>query len=713
MRPGNRQAVLRWIKDIQSSKSAISPYLQRAAGFSDTSGSEIIMAIDLAGGFSWERAAKYLNGKPELLKKYGAEVNDAATVLRSVEGVRVGIRLGDEPFAKIVLDFPGGVKASPEAAKELLLEIFADLGVKLDEFDQWKCEVTPKEVSLGGTLSREGLRRMNSLIDSPAPANVAADGDKYVSPGQTAGDKAAASVQYFQTVSKMFDDIKKGWRDLNNIASGAGFLDRYAARIDKLPVLNVDEDLLDYGQYVSTQLRAGANAVRTLGIRGGAREAQVTGYDVGPSVVGYGGGAYGGYYGGYRSGWVAYDYPSGHDVIKQVGSERRKIRAEEKGVMATNVYAIRDQILDATAKIRRMQLRGLRVRRVSASLSADTRSVPYVLEIGRADERFGEISPLAQLRPQPPPSPPANRSASEKYRAEPREVFDDRQHAARDRRAAEIEVLEVPEEDQARDRSVRYLAARQLQPSQGRQRGVLPGHQIEDLVGARRVGQADRDDGGLQLGEVAERLGEPVLGFGFDLGAPSAERVESLVQGDVPLDPRGDPVAAIAAEMHVLFRPLERRLQFDEIPRVAAAVRMHDHDPAPIRFRHVFFRVRRLEPQPDHELRPCGRGWAWSIRVGIHERPSWAMEHSDLRIVENDCRRRQAAVRFAISPLRAVATTWTGMALHRTRVWSIAGLRFPRSTGDGDRERANGRKRERRPALGGIDLHLPRERLER
>ncbi|MCX7425164.1 MAG: hypothetical protein NTW96_06005 [Planctomycetia bacterium] len=353
MRPGNRQAVLRWIKDIQSPKSAISPYLQRAAGFSDTSGSEIIMAIDLAGGFSWERAAKYLNGKPELLKKYGAEVNDAATVLRSVEGVRVGIRLGDEPFAKIVLDFPGGVKASPEAAKELLLEIFADLGVKLDEFDQWKCEVTPKEVSLSGTLSREGLRRMNSLIDSPAPANVAADGDKYVSPGETAGDKAAASVRYYQTVSKMFDDIKKGWRDLNNIASGAGFLDRYAARIDKLPVLNVDEDLLDYGQYVSTQLRAGANAVRTLGIRGGAREAQVTGYDVGPSVVGYGGDAYGGYYGGYRSGWVAYDYPSGHDVIKQVDSERRKIRAEEKGVMATNVYAIRDQILDATAKIRR------------------------------------------------------------------------------------------------------------------------------------------------------------------------------------------------------------------------------------------------------------------------------------------------------------------------------------------------------------------------
>ena len=113
--------------------------------------------------------------------------------------------------------------------------------------------------------------------EKPVPGATAAD---VVSCLKTAGDKAAASVKYFQTIDKMFTDIKGGWKDLNNLASGAGFLDRYAARIDKLPVLNVDEDLLNYGQYVSTQLRAGANAVRTMGIRGGAREAQVTGYDV-------------------------------------------------------------------------------------------------------------------------------------------------------------------------------------------------------------------------------------------------------------------------------------------------------------------------------------------------------------------------------------------------------------------------------------------------
>jgi hypothetical protein len=39
--------------------------------------------------------------------------------------------------------------------------------------------------------------------------------------------------------------------------------------------------------------------------------------------------------------------------VKAVGAERRKIRAEEKGVMATDVHQIRANVIDATSKIRR------------------------------------------------------------------------------------------------------------------------------------------------------------------------------------------------------------------------------------------------------------------------------------------------------------------------------------------------------------------------
>ena len=61
MAPGNRQAVVRWIREVRKpSPPPLSRYLQKAAVYSDKTGSEIIMALDLDGVMSFERVAKYL-----------------------------------------------------------------------------------------------------------------------------------------------------------------------------------------------------------------------------------------------------------------------------------------------------------------------------------------------------------------------------------------------------------------------------------------------------------------------------------------------------------------------------------------------------------------------------------------------------------------------------------------------------------------------------
>lgn len=245
------------------------------------------------------------------------------------------------------------MKFPRECAKQLTLEVFADAGILIPEFEQWACDVEGTVISLTGPMNRDALRRMGSLMDSPVPSNATAH-EGYVSPGDEPENKLKASKQYFTSVTEMFDDIKRGWRDLKSLSSGSVFLDRYSQRIAKLPTLNVDPELLDYGQFVSQQLQAAGGAVRTMGIRGGARQQQVSGYDVGPEVVGYGGGGAGWPgYGGYRYGYAAAYYPSEHDIIKQVGSERRKIRSEERAIMATDVSAIRDEILQVTSDIRR------------------------------------------------------------------------------------------------------------------------------------------------------------------------------------------------------------------------------------------------------------------------------------------------------------------------------------------------------------------------
>ena len=106
MQPANRQAVTRWIRETQAeSKAELSPYLKAAAGYSDDAATDIIMAIDLDGTLSWERAAKFLNRHKETIKQTDAERKEAATLLSGVQGVRLGIRLSERPTGKLTVDF--------------------------------------------------------------------------------------------------------------------------------------------------------------------------------------------------------------------------------------------------------------------------------------------------------------------------------------------------------------------------------------------------------------------------------------------------------------------------------------------------------------------------------------------------------------------------------------------------------------------------------
>ena len=145
----------------------------------------------------------------------------------------------------------------------------------------------------------------------------------------------------------MADDLKGDMKDAANLAVTATYFDRYAKRIERLPLLDVDPVMLDYSAYIAGELRAAAGSVRTMGIRGASRQHQINYSDMDYDY------AY-----GYRSGWngsAAYAVPvnDGVGAVKAVGAERRKIRAEEKGVAATDVQQIRANLIDATSKIRR------------------------------------------------------------------------------------------------------------------------------------------------------------------------------------------------------------------------------------------------------------------------------------------------------------------------------------------------------------------------
>jgi hypothetical protein len=103
-------------------------------------------------------------------------------------------------------------------------------------------------------------------------------------------------------------------------------MERYARRIDELPVLHVDELLIDYGDKLAETLRIMSLSKRQAGIRAGVRANEG-----------------GGYYDGYNYGENAYDS----------AANRSQVKKEEMAVAYDTRVQGWQHIDDATADLRR------------------------------------------------------------------------------------------------------------------------------------------------------------------------------------------------------------------------------------------------------------------------------------------------------------------------------------------------------------------------
>ena len=86
-----------------------------------------------------------------------------------MQGVRIGVRIGEEPSGMIVIDMQGDASIVESFAKPLVLQIMADRGVSPSTtLQSWTAKAEGNEISLAGKLSKSGLRRLLSVVDSPA-----------------------------------------------------------------------------------------------------------------------------------------------------------------------------------------------------------------------------------------------------------------------------------------------------------------------------------------------------------------------------------------------------------------------------------------------------------------------------------------------------------------------------------------------------------------
>jgi hypothetical protein len=340
MYPGSRQSVARWIRDASSNNpNGLSPYLQAAAAVTDRVGTEIIMAIDMQDALGRDRIRQGIE-RSAVLRDALVNLDGAADALASLRGVTLGIRVTQRTYGKLKIDFSRDVSVLADVAKPLVLEVLSEAGAEIDEFNDWNVAVADKQITLDGELTRNGLRRLFSFLELDATGvDAPADGGPMELSGSAAqAATAKASQEYFQSVTRYLGDLKRerGAVGYNSIAL---WFDKYARRIDRLPILGVDKDLVNYGGYVVGQLRDCVEAIKGSAIRSGSQSAQVTSGQV--SV----------YDSGYQLFAGGSRYASAE--IASVEEQRRSIRAQERGQSSTDVRAIIREIQEETSRIRR------------------------------------------------------------------------------------------------------------------------------------------------------------------------------------------------------------------------------------------------------------------------------------------------------------------------------------------------------------------------
>lgn len=259
----NRQEATRWIAAATDKTEApLSAYLEQSVSYADTAGTQMILAVDLAGALRTD-AIRSQVAASKLLDP----LDQAATakLFAGLQGVKFGVVVNDKLNGKLQFDFADDASSLAPVAKQLVLAIVGGAGAMLPEFNDWKAQAQGKSLSLEGELTASGLRRVFSLLS--IDASVVGNDDATLAaktppappatkaPPLTEEQLAAkASLHYFKAVDKYIEDSKNLNR-ADSIQQAALWLENFARRIDNLPKRNVDPDLVKFGAYTSQTFR--------------------------------------------------------------------------------------------------------------------------------------------------------------------------------------------------------------------------------------------------------------------------------------------------------------------------------------------------------------------------------------------------------------------------------------------------------------------------
>jgi len=344
--PANRQNVAHWINQIYSnSLPPLSAYLQEAVRYAE-GGSPIIMAMDFSNVFSPAYVRSRLETS-ETLQGRDVDLDQVSEVLASIKGVTLGVTINESLYGAIKVDFEKDATTLGDFAKPLLLEALTRQGAMIEEFRDWQVKIDGTQIQIGGTLYESGMRRILSILDAPPSLHAAAQESTGTDEESKERMTALATQQYYKSVVSLVDDLRGRRKSEDFVTWGqvGMWFEKYARKIDRLPILSVDPEMLDYGAFVADSFRQAESAMKGIGARSGYRKTQLPNY--------YNVNTYARPVGVTRWGVQGvYGYRATEDLAAK-GQAESKVRTQERirGNMSANMIV--QGVEAATADIRR------------------------------------------------------------------------------------------------------------------------------------------------------------------------------------------------------------------------------------------------------------------------------------------------------------------------------------------------------------------------
>jgi hypothetical protein len=356
--PANRQSIARWLRatDVTATGPRLSPYLEKAFAYAAELGTPIIMSMDLEGTISAAEAKLHLDSW-QYLKDRNISTAQLAKVIAGTQGITLGITTGEDTVGAIRVDCSESPEILSEIGKPLLLHVLGEHGAMIEDIEQWEPSIAGNTFLLRGKLSTDGMRRVMSVLELPPTLTQAMHDASSPGADQEGTAKLLATQQYWKQLTSLMDDLRlKPKRDhVQTFGQAAIWYDKYARKIDRFPIMNVDEELLDFGATVASSFRNAEGMMKGVGMRTSVRTSQVQ-----VSSGGYADSNYGGYRA--NNGFWGVNFGpsgmtpmvSGMNASRQAEDRARaEIRMQERTSGAANVQEIWRQLDEATAAMRR------------------------------------------------------------------------------------------------------------------------------------------------------------------------------------------------------------------------------------------------------------------------------------------------------------------------------------------------------------------------